>query len=328
MDRWFWVLGRQNYVLADGVLPVGDNWDAVVASVKRFPFGAPMLARDTIGGEHNEGQNEVLGHVVEWREMSVDVAESLGLEHRGVDALYAKIKAVDDASAARLNKIAYVSPSIELGHTDEAGGHWDAVIHHVAEVAVPLQQVRQPDQRTLADLQMSRGSAGSSRMEDEEIVDVAEDVAEEAVDTVESLAAQIAELRSIIEELVSPKAEDAPEESAPQSVAMSRKAIEKLVASEHAVQARADELARTRQWTGTREQLVAMCRDQGSYAALQKSLAPRAAATPQVGKQTAKAGVAMSRDGKSGPTIDELARAHAREHGVSYSVALRAVGGK
>lgn len=342
--KWFWVLGRQNIVTPFAVHAFADRWDEYTESIMAYPFKPPLLARDSDAGEHNEALNVVIGHVAEWRVLTAEEADAKGLDSRGVDALYALVEPVADW--VDLDSVVYVSPLVEEGARDETGAVWPCVISHVAEVSVPMQRLAQPDQRALSSLAMSRAGGGGFSMADvtQSDVDEAVDVVEETAETVAEVgevaadfAAQLAELREqqamILEHLASLKPAaseaEAPAGDGAQTLAMSRQIsqmVAKTMSAEMEAQRRADDLLGARQWTGSREQLVALCRDQAMHAQLKRSLAPKVSPAPRTATQSAKAGLAMH----SSKSLDERARDIMRAEGLRYSEALakaRAKGG-
>lgn len=313
-SRWFWVLEAQDVVYNGAELPTGTEFDRWTESVIAYPFHAPLLARDA-SGQHNEDTNEVLGRFVEWRVMDPEEAAAKGIPIRGGRALYGRVEYPDHLED-RVNAIDYISPGFELNFIDELGERWPCVMRHVAEVAVPFQQLTQPRQSALVTVTMSRRQTMN-----EEVIDnveaVAEVAAEEVVeDKLSSFEQEIAELRARVEALEGKGAEAAP-------VEMSRKSVS--VDREIAAHMTARDISEKYVWAGTTEQLVAMCRDKSQVEILRKSLRPRVeAATPKTGVQMARGGNEAAPE-----SLDAAARLIMQRENIGYAQALRlAAGGK
>ena len=333
-ERWLWALEKQNLVLSPSeTIPLGDQWDEWMASVMAYPFRAPVLGRSA-EGQHDESRNPVIGHVVEWKVLSREEAVSRGVDTRGGTALYCRVEPAKGYEE-RCNAVAYVSPGFQLNFSDETGRKWPMVVNHVAEVSVPFQQLTQPDQRSLLGVQLSRASQnGVFIMVDErieEVVDEVSAVADEAaaeaadavaeadglVDTVGALMARIDELQAQLAELQGERVEEPG--AGPEEVQLSR-AVRAHVAKEVLLKQKVDDILRTRNWHGSREDLVNLCRNSGNLVALQKSLEPKTNPAPRTGAQKARGhqGVNLQAEGLG----DAAKRLQARE-GIAFSEALK-----
>lgn len=336
-ERWLWVLEKQDIKYNGETVPFGTNWDEWIESATSYPFMPPVLGRSETG-QHDENTNPVIGHVTEWRVMTQDEALAKGINVRGGTALYCKVKPAEADSEERIANIAYVSPSLVPQFIDETGNEWPLVITHVAEVSVPFQQLTQPDQRNLLGVQMSATThKGAIHMADEKIEEVAieateaveevELAVEEAVAEVEDFAiliealhAEIAALRKELEELKGKPEEDVEEvdvETVAEAVSLQR-AVQKALTAER----RADDILRTRQWSGNREQLVHLCRDNNQFITLQKSLAVKPNAAPRVGEQKAKGDSGVN---LSALSAGEKAKHLSRKEGISFTDALKRI---
>lgn len=328
MARWLWVLEKQDCIWQGMDIPTGTKWDELIQSAITYPFKCPLLGRDPQGGQHNETTNPILGYVTKWKEMSGEEARAKGIDTTGEHALYCQIEPLPGMEE-RVENILYVSPSFMLDAIDERGSQWPMVFRHVAEVAVPFQQLTQPNQRTLLAVEMARLDTGVVQMDAEQIVEEVEPVLEEAAVAAEDAAvaaieqsaqleALVAEIRMLKDELAALKGEEAA--AAEEGVSMSAKQVRALVAVEMAAQTAAAEILRTRNWTGSKEKLVSMCKDPQTVTLLKGSLAWKADAAPKVSMQKAAA-KANTVDYSSMPLAD-AAKEISRKEGIAFSAAL------
>lgn len=161
----------------------------------------------------------------------------------------------------------------------------------------------------------------------EEVAEEVEAVMEETEAAVEDAGNQAGDLAAVIDalqaEIAGLRAEVAAlkgdeEEVVVEAVPLQR-SVSSMVSRELDLHRKADDLMRTRQWAGTREELINLCRDNRSYLSLQKSLAVKPNAAPRVGEQKAKAGsVDLSR-----LSVGESAKLIAQREGLAFSEALK-----
>lgn len=333
-ERWIAILWDSELTTPSGaVYDFSANWDAWTSSIMEYAriFKAPVLGRlPHLDVEHDEARAPVWGSVSEMRVLTRDEASAKGIDQLAERVLYAKADVWDG------ERILYVSPNLRWNFLADDGVVWPCVISHVAVVGEPLQQTMQRPQTTLESLAMSREAAvadvPTEKIDDvEEIAGDVSDQADEAVSIVEELAAKIAELEAKVAELTGGGVETEEVDldmSRNRSTGSLEKLMTRIVRKEISAERRArdaSEISRV-----CKQLNMSRAAAEAAHAAMSSEEWARfSGSVPKVAASDGKpSSLGMSRARNlSGSELDTLATAYQRKHGVSYSEALRKVGG-
>ena len=203
-EQWMWILGRSNITRPSGkTIPIGDDWDSVIASIIGYGFNCPLLGRSELRDvEHNAQLAPVIGVAREFKVLTKADAEEKGLSQIDDEALYARVEVWTD------DLIAHVSPYIATNFLDDRGTEWPYAIQHIAVVGQPQQQTAQPVQADLAGIALSRGGDMPAEVDEKALEGVQEsaesvdEAADDVQEVIAALQAEIAALKAQLDELL------------------------------------------------------------------------------------------------------------------------------